>query len=379
MIRKLLVANRGEIARRVFATARAMGIDTVAVYSDADADAPHVARRRRGGAAAGRHAGRHLPARRPAGRGGAGGPAPTRSTPGTASCPRTPTSPGPCRTAGLTWVGPPPDAIAAMGSKVEAKALLAKAGRADAAVVDRTGRGDRLPGAGQGVGRRRRSGHADRPRPRPSCPRRWRRPGGRPQAAFGDGTVFCERYVETGRHIEVQVFGDTPRHRGGAGRAGVLDPAPAPEDRRGGPVARPSTPSCGRRCAQAAVAAAEAVGYVGAGTVEFLLAPDGAFYFLEMNTRLQVEHPVTEARVPDWTWSGCSCWSPQGEPLPFTAAPPMRGHAIEVRLYAEDPAHGWLPVDRRAAPVRRPRRPARVRAACRRHPAGLAVWSTAAR
>ena len=114
-------------------------------------------------------------------------------------------------------------------------------------------------------------------------------------AAFGDGTVFCERYVERGRHIEIQVFGDAPRHTcrrcpSGSARSSAVTRRSSRSRRR-----RPSTTTCGRRMADAAVAAARAVGYVGAGTVEFLLDPAGEFWFLEMNTRLQVEHPVTEA------------------------------------------------------------------------------------
>jgi propionyl-CoA carboxylase alpha chain len=339
MIRKLLVANRGEIARRVFATARAMGITCVAVHSDADAHAPHV-----------RYADEavRLPGDTPAEtylRGDLLVAAALRAGadavhPGYGFLSEQAGFARAVQEAGLIWVGPPPDAIAAMGSKVEAKALLAKAGVpmlpswsepdevTDFPVLVKASAG----GGGRGMRIVR------TPAELPEALAAARREA---QAAFGDGTVFCERFVETGRHIEVQVFGDTHgtvvalgerecsiqrRHQK------IVEEAPSPGV---GPELRAAL-------CDAAVAAAEAVGYVGAGTVEFLLAPDGTFSFLEMNTRLQVEHPVTEA-VYGLDLVRLQLMVAQGEPLPFTKAPPMRGHAIEVRLYAEDPAHGWMP------------------------------------
>jgi propionyl-CoA carboxylase alpha chain len=339
MIRKLLVANRGEIARRVFATARAMGIATVAVHSDADADAPHVrdadeAVRLAGDTPADTYLRGDLLVAA-ALRAGA-----DAVHPGYGFLSEQAGFARAVQEAGLTWVGPPVDAIAAMGSKVEAKALLAKAGVpmlpswtepdevTDFPVLVKASAG----GGGRGMRIVRTA--AELPEAMDAARREA-------QAAFGDGTVFCERFVETGRHIEVQVFGDTHgtvvslgerecsiqrRHQK------IVEEAPSPA------VDSDLREALGK----AAVAAAEAVGYVGAGTVEFLLAPDGAFYFLEMNTRLQVEHPVTEA-VYGVDLVRLQLLVAQGEPLPFTEAPPMRGHAIEVRLYAEDPTQGWMP------------------------------------
>jgi propionyl-CoA carboxylase alpha chain len=339
MIRKLLVANRGEIARRVFATARAMGITCVAVHSDADADAPHV----RDADEAVR-----LPGDTPADtylRGDLLVAAALRAGadavhPGYGFLSEQAGFARAVQEAGLVWVGPPPDAIAAMGSKVEAKALLAKAGVpmlpswsepdevTDFPVLVKASAG----GGGRGMRIVRTA--AELP-PALAAARR------EAQAAFGDGTVFCERFVQAGRHIEVQVLGDT------AGTVVALGERECSIQRRHQKIVEeaPSpavSPELRQSLCDAAVAAAEAVGYVGAGTVEFLLAPDGAFYFLEMNTRLQVEHPVTEA-VYGVDLVRLQLLVAQGEPLPFAQAPPMRGHAIEVRLYAEDPSQGWMP------------------------------------
>ncbi|WP_432955848.1 biotin carboxylase N-terminal domain-containing protein [Micromonospora haikouensis] len=338
MITRLLVANRGEIARRVIATCRALGVDTVAVHSDADADAPFVAEA-------------DLAVRLPG-----NAPAETylrvdlildaaRRTgadavhPGYGFLAENAEFAAAVTDAGLTWVGPPAKAIAAMGDKVAAKALLADAGVpmlptwtepdeiTDFPVLVKAsagggGRGMRIvadpAGLAEAVASARREA----------------------AAAFGDGTVFVERYVERGRHVEVQVFGDTHgtvlalgerdcsiqrRHQK------IVEEAPAvlPDGVR-------------QRLHEAAVAAARAVGYVGAGTVEFLLAPDGQFFFLEMNTRLQVEHPVTEA-VTGLDLVRLQLLVAEGGPLPLAATPPPDGHAIEVRLCAEDPAHDYRP------------------------------------
>ena len=201
MITRLLVANRGEIARRVFATCRALGIATVAVYSDADADAPHVAR--------GRPRGR-LPGNAPAEtylRGdlivaAARPPGADAVHPGYGFLAENADFAAAVLDAGLIWVGPPPKAIAAMGSKLEAKALLGRGRRADAAVVDRARPGDRVPGAGQGVGRRRRAGHADRP------DRRRAGRGDRGRPARGGGRLRR-------RHRVLRALRrDRPPHRG---------------------------------------------------------------------------------------------------------------------------------------------------------------------
>ncbi|MFC8846443.1 MULTISPECIES: acetyl/propionyl/methylcrotonyl-CoA carboxylase subunit alpha [unclassified Micromonospora] len=338
MIQKLLVANRGEIARRVLATCRALGVATVAVHSDADADAPFVAEA---------DLAVRLPGNTPAEtylrvdlildaarRTGA-----DAVHPGYGFLAENAEFAAAVTDAGLTWVGPPARAIAAMGDKVAAKALLADAGVpmlptwtdpdeiTDFPVLVKAsagggGRGMRIVADPAGLAGAVASARREA------------------AAAFGDGTVFVERYVERGRHVEVQVFGDAHgtvlalgerdcsiqrRHQK------IVEEAPAvlPDGVR-------------QRLHAAAVAAARAVGYVGAGTVEFLLAPDGQFFFLEMNTRLQVEHPVTEA-VTGLDLVRLQLLVAEGGPLPLAAAPPTDGHAIEVRLCAEDPAHDYRP------------------------------------
>jgi propionyl-CoA carboxylase alpha chain len=163
-------------------------------------------------------------------------------------------------------------------------------------------------------------------------------------ASFGNGLVFVERWLERSRHVEVQVLADRHGKRRRGRRAGLLRAAPAPEDRRRGAGRDPDP--LRQRLFDAAVAAARSVGYVGAGTVEFLVSADedagGEPAFLEMNTRLQVEHPVTEA-VTGIDLVALQLSIAEGGPLPFDAPPPVRGHAIEARLYAEDPAAGWRP------------------------------------
>ncbi|MET7807366.1 acetyl/propionyl/methylcrotonyl-CoA carboxylase subunit alpha [Micromonospora chersina] len=338
MIRKLLVANRGEIARRIFATCRALGVTTVAVHSDADADAPFVAEA---------DLAVRLPGNTPAEtylridlvldaarRAGA-----DAVHPGYGFLAENADFAAAVTDAGLTWVGPPAKAIAAMGDKMAAKALLADAGvpmlptwtEADQvtgfpvlvkAAAGGGGRGMRVvrdaAGLAEAVAGARREA----------------------AAAFGDGTVFIERYVERGRHVEVQIFGDT---HGTVVALGVRD---CSIQRRHQKIVEEAPgvlpPQVRERLHEAAVAAGRAVDYVGAGTVEFLLAPDGEVHFLEMNTRLQVEHPVTEA-VTGWDLVRLQLLVAEGESLPLTATPPADGHAIEVRLCAEDPAQGFRP------------------------------------
>ncbi|QLQ38344.1 biotin carboxylase N-terminal domain-containing protein [Micromonospora robiginosa] len=340
MITKLLVANRGEIARRVFATCRALGVATVAVHSDADADAPFVAEA---------DLAVRLPGNTPAEtylridlilnaarRSGA-----DAVHPGYGFLAENAEFAAAVTDAGLTWVGPSAKAIAAMGDKMAAKALLADAGVpmlptwtdpeqvTDFPVLVKAsagggGRGMRVvrdaAGLAEAVAGARREA----------------------AAAFGDGTVFIERYVERGRHVEVQIFGDT---HGTVVAQGVRDcsiqrrhqkiieeaPGVLPDDVR-------------MRLHEAAVAAGRAVDYVGAGTVEFLLAPDGQVHFLEMNTRLQVEHPVTELTT-GLDLVRLQLLVAEGEPLPAGATDTawMRGYAIEVRLCAEEPAQGFRP------------------------------------
>jgi propionyl-CoA carboxylase alpha chain len=338
VISRLLVANRGEIARRVFATCRTLGIETVAVHSDADADAPFVAEAD--------HA-VHLPGNTPAEtylridlvldaarRTGA-----DAVHPGYGFLAENAEFATAVTDAGLTWVGPPAKAIAAMGDKMEAKALLAEAG---VPMLPTWTDADDITGfpvlvkasaGGGGRGMRVVRDAADLAEAVASARREA-------AAAFGDGTVFIERYVERGRHVEVQIFGDTHGTVVALGERDcsiqrrhqkIVEEAPAvlPDGLR-------------ERLHEAAVAAGRAVGYVGAGTVEFLLAPDGDFHFLEMNTRLQVEHPVTEA-VTALDLVRLQILVAEGEPLPLAATPPAEGHAIEVRLCAEEPAQGYRP------------------------------------
>jgi propionyl-CoA carboxylase alpha chain len=330
MIRRLLVANRGEIARRVFRTCRALGIETVAVHSDPDAGAPHAreadyAVRLAGAAPADTYLRGDLIVAA-ALRAGADAVHPgygfLAENAGFAEA---------VLDAGLAWVGPPPKAIAAMGSKVDAKRIMAAAG---VPVLS----GDTYPllvkasagGGGRGMRIVRDPAGLDEAL---AAARR------EAEAAFGDGTVFVEPYVERARHIEVQIMADAHGtvHALGERECSIQRrhqkiveeaPSPAVDD------------ALRERLCRTAATAARAVGYVGAGTVEFLLAPSGEFFFLEMNTRLQVEHPVTEC-VHDVDLVRWQLLVAEGEPLP--PAPPARGHAIEVRLYAEDPANGWLP------------------------------------
>ena len=338
-IRRLLVANRGEIARRVFATCTAMGIETVGVYSDADADAPHVAEatlavRLPGVAPSDTYLNGELIV---AGALRAGADA---VHPGYGFLAESADFATAVMDAGLTWVGPPAKAIAAMGSKVDAKALLAEAGVPMLPSWTDPGQVTDFPvlvkasAGGGGRGMRVVTSKKDLPAAMEAAAREA-------EAAFGDGLVFCERYLPTGRHIEVQVFADAHGTVVGLGEREcsiqrrhqkIIEESPSPavdEELRAA-------------LSDAAVAAARAVGYIGAGTVEFLLAPDGAFYFLEMNTRLQVEHPVTEC-VTRLDLVRLQILVADGEPLPFSESPPMSGHAIEVRLYAEEPAHDWRP------------------------------------
>ena len=350
MFTKILIANRGEIACRVAATARRLGIATVAVYSDADAQAKHVA-------ACDESV--HL------------GPAPAKESylcadkiiaaalatgaqaihPGYGFLSENAGFAQACADAGLVFIGPPASAIDAMGSKSAAKALMETAAvplvpgyhgqrqesdflRAEA---DRIGYPVLLKASagGGGKGMRVVERSEDFEAALASCKREA-------ISSFGDDRVLVEKYLTRPRHIEIQVFADSHgncvylferdcsvqrRHQK------VLEEAPAPGM------------SCGRRAAmgEAAVAAARAVGYVGAGTVEFIANQDGSFYFMEMNTRLQVEHPVTEMitglDLVEWQLRVAS-----GEPLPLKQEQlRIQGHAIEARIYAENPEKGFLP------------------------------------
>ncbi len=278
---------------------------------------------------------------------------PTPCTPATGSCRRARRSPGGAD-GGLVWVGPPPDAIAAMGDKLAAKAAATSGRGAGAPGVEL--RGDDAACALAAVGR---SGTRCSSRPRPVVAARacgWSRPtpacarpvdglAGRPAASFGNGTVFAGALRRRRPPHRDPGLRRHPRKRRAPGRAGVLHPASAPEDRRGGTVARRRPPAPRSAWVTAALALGGAIGYHGVGTVEFLLDEQGQFFFLEMNTRLQVEHPVTEMVTGLDLVAAAVARSARGEPLPpHQADVQLDGHAIEVRVYAEDPAADWLPV-----------------------------------
>ena len=337
-VRRLLVANRGEIARRVFATCRRLGIETVAVHSDADAGLPYV---READAAV------HLPGSAPADtylradllveaarRSGA-----DAVHPGYGFLSETADFARAVIAAGLTWVGPSPESIDAMGSKVRAKELMRKAGvPVLEAPADPTEKDFPLlvKASAGGGGRGMRIVRDPR-----SLPAEIEAASAEAESAFGDGTVFVEPYVERGRHVEVQVVG----HPAGVLVLGERD---CSVQRRHQKVVEespaPRLPLKTRGALhEAAHAAAAAIGYHGAGTVEFLYdeAAD-RFYFLEMNTRLQVEHPVTEL-VHGVDLVELQLTVAEGRsPDPRTIGETF-GHAVEVRLYAEDPVADWQP------------------------------------
>jgi len=341
VITNLLVANRGEIARRVFRTCRTLGVSTLAVHSDADAGALHV---READAAV------LLPGTAPADTylradllvAAAREAGADAVHPGYGFLSENAAFARAVVDAGLTWVGPPAEAIDAMGSKIEAKRLMAGAGvpvlaELDPAAITEADLPVLVKASAGGGGRGMRV-------VRTLEELQSQVDGARAEAesAFGDGTVFCEPYLATGRHIEVQVLCDSH------GTVWAVGERECSIQRRHQKVVE-ETPSplvervAGMRDELFAAArnAAKAIGYVGAGTVEFLADDDGRFYFLEMNTRLQVEHPVTEC-VTGLDLVALQLAVAEGRTLP--AGPPEpRGHAIEVRLYAEDPAAGWRP------------------------------------
>jgi propionyl-CoA carboxylase alpha chain len=341
LLSRVLVANRGEIARRVFRTCRDLGLSTVAVYSDPDAGSPHVAEA---------DAAVRLPGQAPADtylradllieaalRSGA-----DAVHPGYGFLSENAAFARAVQEAGLTWIGPPPAAIEAMGSKVESKRLMAAAGVPVLAELDPEGLTDAdLPvlikasagGGGRGMRIVRRLSE---------LPAELAAARSEAASAFGDPTVFCEPYIEAGRHIEVQILADEAgtiwtvgerecsiqrRHQK------IIEEAPSPLVLR--------LPQMRDPLYAAARAAASAVGYRNAGTVEFLADETGRFYFLEMNTRLQVEHPVTECTT-GYDLVALQLHIAAGRRLGPAPVPPS-GHAIEVRLYAEDPAASWQP------------------------------------
>ncbi|MGW6867598.1 acetyl/propionyl/methylcrotonyl-CoA carboxylase subunit alpha [Streptomyces sp. NPDC054904] len=338
-ITSLLVANRGEIAVRILRTARALGLATVAVHSDPDADALHVrcadaAVRLPGAAPADTYlrADLLIEAARKAGA--------DAVHPGYGFLSENADFARRVRAAGLTWIGPPPEAIEAMASKTRAKDLMRAAGvplldPVDPAAATSADLPLLLKAAAGGGGRGMRV-----VRDLDTLKESLDAASAEALSAFGDGEVFAEPYVERGRHVEVQVLADTHGTVWALGTRDcslqrrhqkVIEEAPAPG----------LSDTLRATLHEAAVAAARAVSYEGAGTVEFLVTGDGRPYFLEMNTRLQVEHPVTEA-VFGLDLVAHQLRVAEGAALPLTPPQPT-GHAVEARLYAEDPAHDWRP------------------------------------
>ena len=364
LFRKVLVANRGEIAVRVIRTCRVLGIPTVAVYSEADRTARHV---------------------READEAVAIGPAEARESylsidgllgaaratgadavhPGYGFLSQSGDFADAVKGAGLVFVGPPGDVHRRMGDKRASRradgggrrprrARLRRR-RAVGRAAPRRGAPDRLAADAQALPRRRRQGHARRAE-RGGLQEALAASRREARGAFGDDAMVLERFVERPRHVEVQVMADA---QGGIVHLGERE---CSVQRRHQKVVE-ETPSPALSPAQrealcaAGVAAARAAGYVNAGTVEFLLSPDGSFSFLEMNTRLQVEHPVTEA-VSGLDLVRLQLEVAAGRPLPL-AQPDvaLRGHALECRLYAEDPHHDDLPSPGRVLHLSEPEGP----------------------
>ena len=368
MFKKILIANRGEIACRVAATARRLGVQTVAVYSDADAQAKHVS-----ACDEAIHIGGSAPkdsylqwARIIAAAQATGAQA---IHPGYGFLSENADFARACAVAGVVFIGPPATAIEAMGLKAESKRLMEQAGvplvpgyhgaAQDPALLQREA--DRIgypvlikaSAGGGGKGMRAVESSADFAAALASCQREAR-------SSFGDDAVLLEKYVQRPRHIEIQVFADSHGHcvylherdcSVQRRHQKVLEEAPAPG----------LTPTLRQQMGQAAVAAAQAVGYVGAGTVEFIVEqadyaqPEAMrFYFMEMNTRLQVEHPVTEAitgvDLVEWQLRVAA-----GEALPLQQHElRLQGHAIEARICAENPDQQFLPATGTLAVYRKP-------------------------
>lgn len=349
MIKKLLVANRGEIACRVMRTCRSMGIATVVVYSDPDAAARFVREADEavplGGTTAAEsylRIDRIIDAARLTGA--------DAIHPGYGFLSENADFARACAAAGIGFVGPSPEVIELMGSKLAARELMERAGVPVLPGRDLTGIPEEqlietantvgwpvLVKASYGGG-----GRGMRIVRRPAELREGVAAARREAAsAFGNDTVFLEHYVDRPRHVEIQIFGDAHGNVVHLGEREcsiqrrhqkIVEEAPSPA------VDGTLRAAMG----EAAVAAGRALGYVGAGTVEFILAPDGRFHFLEVNTRLQVEHPVTEL-VTGLDLVRMQLEVASGLPLRVTSLPPMVGHAVEARLYAEDPAGGFLP------------------------------------
>jgi acetyl-CoA carboxylase biotin carboxylase subunit len=351
--RRVLIANRGEIAIRIARACREADLESIAVYSDADRDAPHVRaadRAVRIGPPASSQSYLSIEAILAAAR--------TTSAeavhPGYGFLSENAAFAAACDRAGLVFIGPPATVIERMGSKVGARALMASAGvpivpgitatdQSDTGILsaaDQLGFPVLVKASAGGGGKGMRAVRDERSAPELIAAARREA-----VAAFGDGTLYVERLIEKPRHVEVQIFGDTDgnivhlferecsiqrRHQK------VVEESPSPA----------LTEPVRARLTEAAVAAARAARYVNAGTIEFLLEGSGdsaRFYFLEVNTRLQVEHPVTEA-VTGLDLVRAQLVVASGGRLPWTQGDiTRRGHAIECRIYAEDPAGGFLP------------------------------------
>ncbi len=359
-LRKILVANRGEIALRVMRTCKELGIATVAVFSEADRSAPHV---------------------RFADQAVCVGPPPSRESylvqqnildaakrtgadaihPGYGFLSENASFVRACEKAGLVFIGPPASAMDAMGEKTRARANMIKAGVAVVpgtpdpiatleeakTIAQRLGYPVMLKAAGGGGGKGMR--RIEDPKDFESA---WRAAKSESASSFGNDAVYLEKYLDRPHHVELQIFADAHGH------CIHLNERECSAQRRHQKVVEetPSpilTPAMREAMGAMAVKAAKAVGYVGAGTVECLVDAQRNFYFLEMNTRLQVEHPVTE-----WvTGIDLVQWQiliAQGEKLPLSEPPAPRGHSIEVRVYAEDPAQQFLPSPGRITALRVP-------------------------
>ena len=360
----VLIANRGEIAVRVMAGCQQLGVTTVAVYSDADRDAMHVRmadRAVRIGPAPARESYLHIPAIIAAAR-EAGAEA---IHPGYGFLSENAEFAQACADAGIVFIGPPPEAIRLMGSKTAAKRAVEQAGvptvpgymgdARDTKSLERAAARIGYPvmlkaaAGGGGKGMRVVRSAAEFTEALEAARREA-------LAAFGDDAVFIEKLVVAPRHVEFQVLADTHGHTIHLGEREcsiqrrhqkIIEESPCPI----------LTPALRAEMGAAAVAAARSAGYVNAGTCEFLLDQDGRYYFLEMNTRLQVEHPVTEL-VTGYDLVHWQLAIAAGQPLTIRQEDIIpRGHAIETRLYAEDPAHNFLPSSGRALVVATPRTP----------------------
>ena len=348
--KSVLVANRGEIALRVLRSARDMGYRTLAVYSEADADAPHVCAADDAACIGPAPAGQsYLSANailKAAGDLGA-----DAIHPGYGFLSENADFAKRCKESGLVFIGPDPEAIALMGNKAEAKRRMFKAGvpclpgyegneqNSDAMIAAAEGIGYPLmvKAAAGGGGRGMRLVKDAK-----ALPKALETARTEAQNAFGSGELILEKAIMRPRHVEMQVFADAQGNTVHLGERDcsvqrrhqkVIEEAPCPV----------MTPGLRSAMGHAAVEAARAIGYRGAGTVEFLLDDQGRFYFLEMNTRLQVEHPVTEM-ITSLDLVALQLQVAEGHPLPFTQDDvTLNGHAIEARLYAEDPAMSFMP------------------------------------